>query len=209
MKQAEFHRRYELCDEDEKWELVGGIVYMASPLRRAHSRYDGEIGFALELYARSTPGVEVMHNATAILGEESEPQPDLGMCILPEYGGQSRVNADGYYEGPPELLVEVAYSTRALAMHAKRNDYLQAGVIEYLVLCVEEQEVHCFHFPSGRPIRADRQGVARSRIFPGLWFDLPAILHLDSARMREIVEHGLASAAHTTFVRRLKRRRRQ
>src|SRR5437588_9739002 len=79
MTQAEFHRRYEAYDEDVKFELVGGIVYLASPVRLIHSDYDGEIGYLLGTYRRATPGVEVLHNATTILGEESEPQPDLGL----------------------------------------------------------------------------------------------------------------------------------
>jgi Uma2 family endonuclease len=205
LTQAEFHRRYEQYDEDEKWELVGGIVYMTFPLRNTHSRYDGEIGFALELYRRGTAGVDVLHNATTILGEESEPQPDLGLRILEEYGGQSRINAADYVEGAPELLVELAHSTRALDMHAKRDDYSRRGVVEYLVICVEEQEVHWFHFPSGRHISPDREGISRSRVFPGLWLDTAALLGLESARVQEVLEQGLASPAHATFVRRLQR----
>src|SRR5579862_2594710 len=106
MRQPEFHRLYEQCPDDVKIELVGGIVYMASPLRLLHSGYDDELGFAFGLYRRLTRGVEVLHGATAILGEESEPQPDLGLRILPEYGGQSRTNAKLYVVGAPELLAE-------------------------------------------------------------------------------------------------------
>jgi Uma2 family endonuclease len=86
---------------------------MASPLRIPHSDYTEELAFGLGLYRRATPGVQVLHNATTILGEESEPQPDLEMRILPEYGGRSRSSADEYVEGPPELLVEVAHNNRA------------------------------------------------------------------------------------------------
>jgi Uma2 family endonuclease len=208
LTQAEFHRRYELCPEGEKWELVGGIVYMAPPLGRSHSRYDGKIGLVLELYEMATPGVETLHNATTILGEDSEPQPDLGLRILPEFGGQSQ-NRNDYVEGVPELVVEVMHSTTALDMHAKRNDYREAGVVEYLVVCVEEQEVHWYHFPSARPIRPDRQEVARSRVFPGLWLDTAALLGLDAARLRDVVAQGLASKAHAAFVKRLERQHRR
>lgn len=142
MKQLEFHRRYEACPKNEKWELIGGIVYMASPLRRTHCRYDGKFGLVLELYELATPGVETLHNATAILDEESEPQPDLGLRILPEYCGQSRTTSDDYLQGAPEFLVEVAHSRRAIAMHGKRDDYQRSGVREYVVICWEEQEVH-------------------------------------------------------------------
>jgi Uma2 family endonuclease len=209
MTQAEFHECYEHYPEDVKFELVGGIVYMASPLRRTHSRYDGQIGFALELYQRATPGVEVLHNATTILGEESEPQPDLGMCILSEFGGQSNTDKDDYVEGAPELLVEIAYSTRAIDLHAKRDDYKRAGVIEYFVLCIKEQEIHWFHFPTDRPIRPNRQGFSRSRVFPGLWIDGAALLRRDSPRVRAVVHEGIASREHAAFVRRLEARRRR
>ena len=203
MTQPEFHRRYEQYDEDAKWELIGGIVYMASQLNLTHSNYDEEMGYLLETYRRVTPGVQVMHNATAILDEDSEPQPDLGMRILPEYGGQSRTSDDDYLQGAPELLIEVAHSRRNIAMHAKRDDYERTGVVEYLVVCHEEQEIYWFHFPSGEPIRPNRQGVSRSRVFPGLWLDPSALLRLDSARLMEVLQQGLASREHAAFVKRL------
>lgn len=210
MKQPEFHRRYAAYEEDEKWELIGGIVYTASPmLSLTHSNYDGEVGFLLETYRRATPGVQVMHNATAILDEDSEPQPDLGMRILPECGGQSRTSDDDYLQGAPELFVEIAHSRRALALHAKREDYERTGVVEYLVVCSEEQEVHWFHFPSGETVRANRQGVSRSRVFPGLWLDTAALLRLESARLMEVLRQGLASREHAAFVKRLQAARRK
>lgn len=204
MKQPEFHRRYAEYDEDEKWELIGGIVYKTSSmLSLSHSGYDGKIGLVLELYELATPGTQVTHNATVILGEESEPQPDLGLRILPEYGGQSRTTPDDYLQGAPEFLVEVAHGRRAIAMHGKRDDYQRSGVLEYVVICWEEQEVHWFHFPSGDTIRPNRQGISRSRVFPGLWLDAVALLRLDSARLMEVLQQGLASRAHTAFVKRL------
>jgi Uma2 family endonuclease len=209
MKQHEFHKRYRQYPDEVKFELVGGIVYMASPLRRTHSRYDGQIGFALELYQRATPGVEVLHNATTILGEESEPQPDLGLCILPEWGGQSSTDEEDYVRGAPELLVEVAYSTRAIDLHAKRDDYERAGVLEYFVLCIEERQIHWFHFPTDKLIRPNRQGVSRSRVFPGLWIDGAALLRRDSPRVREVIEQGVAGREHAAFVRRLEAERRR
>lgn len=204
MKQPEFHRRYLQYPEDDKWELIGGVVYhMASPLKLTHSNYDDEIGYLLGTYRRATPGVQVTHNATAILDEDSEPQPDLGMRILPEYGGQSQTSHDDYLQGAPELLVEIAHSRRNVAMHAKRADYERTGIIEYLVVCVEEQEVHWFHFPSGQLVTPNRQGISRSRVFPGLWIEPNALLRCDSPRLAEVLQQGLASREHAAFVKRL------
>ena len=166
MKQPEFHKRYETYPKNVKFELVGGVVYMASPLRLPHGTYQPYLSLALTLYQGGTPGVDVADNATVILGEESEPQPDLMLRVLTEYGGRSGVTEDEYCQGPPELVAEIAHSSRAIDMNQKRADYEQAGVLEYLVLCVEERELHWFHFQSRRMIRPDRQGVARSASFP-------------------------------------------
>jgi Uma2 family endonuclease len=172
MTQKEFHRRYETYPEGVKFELIGGIVYMASPLKRQHGTYDPKLSFVLSVYEAATPGVEIATNITAILGEESEPQPDAMLRILTEYGGQSHYNEDDYLVGAPELVAEVAHSSRAIDMNRKRLDYLEAGVQEYIVLCVEEQELYWFHFPSRRRLKADRQGCGSRASFPGCgWTD--------------------------------------
>jgi hypothetical protein len=209
MTQAEFHRRYQAYPKDVKIELIGGTVYMPSPLRWRHGAYESKLGLALGLYEASTPGIELGANATTILGEESEPQPDLALRILPEYGGQSQENDEEYVEGAPEFLAEIAYSSRAIDMHQKRQDYQQAGVVEYLVLCVEEQELHWFDFASQSAIRPTRQGIYRSRVFPGLWIDGPALLARRSAQIIAAVQQGLASPKHAAFVKRLETARRR
>ena len=66
--QLEFHRRYLQYPDHIKFELVGGVVYMASPLGLPHSRFDGKVGLILELYECDTLGTEVLHNVTTILG---------------------------------------------------------------------------------------------------------------------------------------------
>src|SRR5262249_4364396 len=168
-------RRYAATPEDVKAELIRGVVHMPSPLRRPHGLHHLALGALLWHYQAATPGVEGLDNTTTILDEDKEPQPDLSLRILPEWGGQSQTNKDDYVVGAPELVAEVAHSSRDIDMHEKRDDYREAGVVEYLVFCIEEGEVHWFHFASGRPIKANRQGTYRSRVFPGLWIDGPAL----------------------------------
>jgi Uma2 family endonuclease len=208
MKQPEFHRRYQASPPDERWELIGGIVFMASPLRYPHGNYDLSLGAALALYAADTPGVEGAHNVTSILGEESEPQPDIALRLAREYGGRSWVNEAEYLEGPPELIAEIAYSSLDIDLHRKREDYETAGVIEYLVLSIENQELHWFDFRTGKMIRPGRQGVCRSRVFPGLWIDGAALLARDSKRLMGVVREGLASPEHARFVKHLQAKHR-
>jgi Uma2 family endonuclease len=209
MKQPEFHRRYQTHPEHVKFELVGGTVFMASPARWLHGEYEEEVGYVLGTYRRATPGVAAAHNATAILGEESEPQPDMAVRILTECGGQSRINADEYLEGAPEFLTEIAYSSYSLDLNGKRQDYQQAGVLEYLVVCIEPNEIHWFHFPSDRELKPNRMGLLCSKVLPGLWIDAPALLARDSQRLMSALQKGLASRQHAAFVKRLEAARRR
>jgi hypothetical protein len=208
MTQAEFHRRYEAYPEDEKFELVGGTVYMASPVCLLHGTYQPKLSLVLGLFEAATPGVELGDNATVILGEESEPQPDLILRLRSECGGQSRLQGK-YLQGAPEMVAEVAYSSRSLDMNQKRQDYERVGVQEYLVLCIEEQQLHWFHFPSGGVIRPNRQGISRSLVFPGLWVHLQALLDQDGPRLIQVAQQGIASRPHAAFLRRLQAARRR
>ena len=90
LSQAEFHRRYEQMADDVKAELIGGVVYMASPLRTPHGGRTRLVSTLLGNYQAGTPGVEGEDNATTILGGDSEPQPDHSLRLLPEQGGRSR-----------------------------------------------------------------------------------------------------------------------
>jgi hypothetical protein len=171
---------------------------MASPQRVHHSKYEPKFSTILCLYVEATSGVEVLSNATSILSEESEPQPDLAMRIKPDFGGQSKTQR-GYVVGAPELVAEIAHSTRAIDMGGKKDDYEEAGVQEYVVLCVEEKELYWFDFGSKGQIVADNKGIYRSRIFPGLWIDGHALIARRLSRLLRVLNQGLASSEHAAF----------
>jgi hypothetical protein len=209
LTQAEFHRRYEAYPDDVKAELIGGIVYMASPLERPHASYHSYLGGAFWLYAGGTPGVESLDNVTTILDEEAEPQPDLTLRVLAEYGGRSSENPQQYVQGPPELLAQIADSTVNLDLNQRRRDYQRTEVLEYVVLSIPTQELRWFDFERQQEIRPNRRGIARSRVFPGLRIDVPALFARDDARLIAAVQEGLASREHAAFVRRLEAARRK
>ena len=185
LPQPEFHRRYTAYPKDVKIELIGGTVYMASPMRRPHSGYSSEVGGVLFLYKANTRGVETGDNATVILNLANEPQPDRYLRIAEYCGGKSRVEEDEYIYGPPELLAEIAHSTVAIDLDQKKSNYAKAGVCEYIVVCVEERDVFWFDLRRKRQIRRDAKGVVRSRVFPGLWLNVPALLAEDSNKLIE------------------------
>lgn len=203
LTQEEFHRRYEQYPSDVKFELIGGVVYMASPQKRAHGNCQGELGCAITIYKGSTPGTEVFTNSTTILGRSSEPQPDLALRILHDWGGKSRETHDDYVKGAPEFIAEIADTTKRLGLGGKKIDYQRAGVVEYLVWCVEDREIHWFDLEAKSKITSNRSGILCSRVFPGLWLDEQALLDGDTLRLLRTVQRGLASRAHAAFVKRL------
>ena len=206
MSQPEFHRAYEQTPEHVKAELIEGVVHMASPLGLEHGRRHLHLGSVLTLYEGATPGVQAVDNATVILSGLDEPQPDLSLRVLPEFGGQTR-NQDKYIAGAPELIVEVADSSRAIDLHAKRRAYARHGGVEYLVVDLEESRLHWIDLRADEDLTADPDGVCRMRTFPGLWIDGSALFAYDIARLTATLNAGLATPEHTMFVATLAARR--
>jgi Uma2 family endonuclease len=206
MTQAEFHRVYERMPEDVKAELIEGVVYMASPLGIEHGRRHLHLGTILTLFEVGTPGVQAVDNATVILSGADEPQPDLSLRILPECGGQTR-NHGLYIAGAPELIVEVAHSSRAIDLHAKRRAYARYGGIEYLVADLEGERLYWIDLRADQDLTADADGIYRMRTFPGLWIDGRALFAYDVARLTATLNAGLATPEHATFVAALAARR--
>jgi Uma2 family endonuclease len=205
LDQQTFHARYEAMPPETRAELIGGIVFMPSLLKRPHGRVHGRVCHWLAEYELATPGVEVFDNATAILSEESEPQPDVCMLINVPGQGQTR-EEDEYIVGAPEFVAEVASSTEAIAFHRKRDDYERTGVREYLVVALRQARVVWLVAREGRfaEMAAGADGVLRSEVFPGLWLDPAALLRLDGNRVSEVLRQGLATPEHAAFVARLR-----
>src|SRR5438876_4937701 len=112
LTRAEFERRYDAMPDLKKAELIEGTVFMPSPVTiEKHSTPHAILVGWLVQYWVATPGVQVGDNGSVRLDPENMPQPDAFLMILPEHGGQARIDADDYLEGAPELAVEVAASS--------------------------------------------------------------------------------------------------
>lgn len=203
LTQPEFHRRYEAMPGAAKFELVGGVVRMASPVHGRHSTRLHKLIGAFTLYESVTPGVEGRTDGTVVLDARGEPRPDIALRILPEHGGRTRTDPDGCIVGGPELVVEVADSTEALDLGPKRDDYRRAGVLEYVVVCLESGRFRAFDLPADAERDADADGIWRSGAFPGLWIDAGAAMAGDAARLLDAVRRGTQTPQHADFVRSL------
>ena len=208
LTQAEFERRYDAMPHLKKAELIEGIVYMASPLRiREHGNPHARIITWLGTYWSATPGIELGDNTTVRLDADNEPQPDALLRI--EVGGQSHINEDGYVEGAPELIAEVAASSVSIDVHDKLNVYRCNQVQEYIVWRFQDGELDWFRLTEGEyiPLDFNSQGMIKSEVFPGLWLDKEALLAGNLAKVIEIVQQGLTTVEHQNFVKQLSDRK--
>jgi Uma2 family endonuclease len=106
-------------------------------------------------------------------------------------------------KGAPELLTEIALSSRSLDLHAKREDYARYGVKEYLVFALREKKLYWFDLQKDRELKIDADGICRVRTFPGLWIHVAALLRRDHKRLMRTLNRGLKSAEHAAFVSKL------
>ena len=132
------------------------------------------------------------------------------LWIEPDAGGMARVSEDGYLEGAPELVVEVAAGSASVDMHDKLRVYRRNGVREYLVWRTREERIDWFELADGeyRPLPRDDRGVIRSRAFPGLRVAADALLKGALADAFREAERGVGSPEHRAFAARLAEHRR-
>jgi hypothetical protein len=208
LDQKTFHARYAAMPSQVRAELIGGTVFMASPHKKPHARTQATLVWWLGEYETATAGTEVLVNSTTILGSESEPEPDACLIILPEHGGQTWEDEEGFLNGAPELNAEVSWATESIDLHGKKSDYEKAGVREYLVAALRQQQVFWFVRRRGkfRDLVPGNDGVIRSEVFAGLWLDPEALLRRDRKRLLAVLREGLSSPAHAAFVAKLARK---
>jgi Uma2 family endonuclease len=203
LTRAEFERRYEATPEKFKAELIEGVVYVASPVRAFHGTPHAALITWLGVYWTATPGVSVADNTTTRLDLDNEPQPDALLRI--EIGGTSTITEDGYIEGAPELVAEIATSSAAIDLGAKKNAYRRNGVQEYLVWQTFENRFSWFRLQTEEfvSIEPDADGTIRSSTFPGLWLAVPALLDGNMIDVLNKLQTGLASNEHQSFIQEL------
>jgi Uma2 family endonuclease len=203
LDRIEFERRYEAMPEGTKAELVDGVVYMAAAVRLdEHGTPHHDLATWLGTYRYFTPGVVPGLETTVRLDLDNVPQPDLMLMIGPGRGGRARRDEDGYVQGGPELVAEVAASTVSIDRNTKKQMYRRNGVQEYILWRTEDDAIDWWVLRGGQyePLSPGADGILRSEVFPGLWLDAPALLRQDFPRVHAVLMQGLASPEHTAFV---------
>jgi Uma2 family endonuclease len=200
LSRDDFHARYLNTPKNFRAELVKGTVIVPSPLGCPHGHYHALAIAWLITYQASTPGTRCYDNTTTIFDDQNEFQPDCSLVILPSHGGKQAIPSQ-YIEGAPQLVVEVAGSSRAYDLFEKYEIYEKLGVQEYVVILLEENEIRWHRAEGGKfALVHSTDGLYRSIVCPGLWLNQAAFLGQDAATLIKSLGEGIATPEHAAFV---------
>ena len=119
---------------------------------------------------------------------DNEPQPD---AVLLRHGGQTRLSDDGYIEGAPEFVAEMAASTATIDLRDKKRVYRRNQVKEYLVWQVMDRRIDWFSLQEEEYISLlpDAAGIIRI---------CPTVSHLSKSCLN--IPQSLSLRRQTSFV---------
>ena len=178
--------------EDQKADLINGVIYMASPPAFEHENLFGFLLAVLRIYVREEGLGHVLGSRAAMkLSEIDAPEPDLmfvSKAKLPHSKGKALF-------GAADLVIElVSPGSRHLDLIEKRDLYAKFGVREYWVIDAFRQTA-CFWKNSGNgliDIPIDHMGVIRSAVIPGFWLRVDWLFAQELPNGREIIRLVLA-----------------
>ena len=131
---AEFERRWANMPDLKKAELIDGMVFTSPPVSASKHGIPHSMLMAwISAYWTATPGTALADNSTLRLESEGAVQPDAMLFVLPGHGGGARLDGEGYVNGVPELVAEVAASSASYDLHNKFDLFRRQGVPEYIV----------------------------------------------------------------------------
>ena len=203
LTREEFERRYFAMPDVIKAELLEGEVYIPSRDRlRICAQYRMAFTLWIGNYIAYTSGLSAGLNSTVMIDQDNEPLPDIVMLIKPEFGGQIRLDVEGYIHGAPEFVADITDNIEIREWRKKRTVYRRNHVLEYIVWRVCDDAIDWFAFRDGdcTLLQPDSNGILKSATFPGLWLDVAAMLQRDLAKVLVVLNQGLASPEHAAFV---------
>ncbi|MEK7728084.1 MAG: Uma2 family endonuclease [candidate division KSB1 bacterium] len=162
----------EFCDivrEEQKADLIDGIIHMATPPTLEHEDQFGFLFTILRGYVRHKGlGTVLGSRAAMLLSEEDAPEPDLmfiSKAKLPQAKGKALL-------GAADLVVEiVSPSSRWIDLQKKKELYARFEVPEYWIIDPFHQAAYFLKNHAGlwENLPLDEMNIVRSAIIPGFW----------------------------------------
>jgi Uma2 family endonuclease len=158
-----------IVKEDQKADLIDGVIYMASPENFDHHRLYLWLVALMDMYAdKRGLGVVVGSRFAFRLGEKESPEPDVAFVR------KDRVHLfqKGFFDGPPDLAVEIISPESVERDYEKKwSQYEKAGVAEYWIIDEQLREIRLLRLGTRgkyREIKPQR-GEFRSEALPGFY----------------------------------------
>jgi Uma2 family endonuclease len=163
LKRSEYDRLVQLgCFEDEKIELLNGMLVAMSPQGSGHSQ---AIQRLTELFVRGV-GDRAAVRCQLPLGasDDSEPEPDIAVVPRRDYFDDHPTTA--------HLIVEVANSSLQKDRLLKGALYARAGIPEYWIVNVPDRLVEVYRSPRDGEYRSVTSHGRAELIHPMAFADL-------------------------------------
>ncbi len=122
----------ELIREDQKADLLDGVIYLASPENADHNDLLRWLTIVLGQFIEERKLGRLTLNKVAYrLSDRTAPEPDLAFVAANRL---DRIKP-GYVDGPPDLAVEIVSPDSVdRDYEGKRRRYEAAGVLEYWII---------------------------------------------------------------------------
>lgn len=142
----EYHKMAEvgILAEDDRVELINGEIIRMSPINSSHTSCVKRLNALL--FEKLGRKVVISVQDPITLGSYSEPEPDLAVL---------KASDDFYARQHPRpedvhLVIEVSDSTLSVDQGLKLSLYAEAGIPEYWIINLPEQQVEVYQHPKGK-----------------------------------------------------------
>lgn len=154
-------------------ELLNGFIIEMPPEGPDHADLSTD---AIELLIGEANGRYRVRPAKpiAIAGSNSEPEPDIAV-VKPQSYRKSHPTPEDIY-----LLIEFSKSSLAYDTEDKRRTYAAAGIQEYWVVNLRNQQLIVYRNPSGGDYQSEQQlttGFLSPLAFPDVRLDVRTFLN--------------------------------
>ncbi len=174
---VDFDEFCELIPDGQKADLLGGVIYVASPDSIRSNTINKFLVCLIDYYiaARNIDGFIFMSRVACRLSKFYAPEPDVGY-VRPERAAlveETRIN------GAPDIVVEiVAHDSRDRDYGLKRDAYEEAGVEEYWIIDPLQKRCEFLRLVDGayEVVPLERNTIFRSSVIPGFWLKVDWLL---------------------------------
>jgi Uma2 family endonuclease len=181
-----------LIREDQKADLIDGVIYMASPDNTDANEVFMWLGGLMNLFVEEFQLGQVYGSRVAFrLDDTNGPEPDIAFVIKKKLNRVMR----GFVKGGPDLAVEiVSPDSIERDYDKKRKKYEEAGVREYWIVDEIEETVTLLRLGADGKYREikPKKGEYHSDVLKGFWLRPEWLFHLPRPKMlhalREILD---------------------